>query len=183
MRGRSQTSPQKAEEVNFRNPAAIVVGDVNALREQLGWFDQKPLFGRRIIVTRARAQASDFAEYLESYGAEVIQFPTIETQPIPDNATLDKAIDQLSRYNWVIFTSVNAVEYFYRHLRENGKDARSLGNARICAVGPKTVAALDQIGIRADYVPSQYRGAVLAAELEGVTGQKIFAAARFDRRR
>ena len=90
-----------------------------------------------------------------------------------DNAALDRAIAQLATYNWVIFTSVNAVEYFYRHLRENGKDTRSLGNARICAVGQKTVAALDQIGIRADYVPSQYRGAALAAELEGVKGQKI----------
>ena len=164
---------QKSEAVNFRNPAAIVVGDVNVLREQLRWFDQKPLFGRRIIVTRARAQASDFAECLESYGAEVIQFPTIETQPIPDNAALGRAIAQLAMYNWVIFTSVNAVEYFYRHLRENGKDTRSFGNARICAVGQKTVAALDQIGILADYVPSQYRGVVLAAELEGVEGQKI----------
>ena len=164
---------QKSEAVNFRNPAAIVVGDVNVLREQLRWFDQKPLFGRRIIVTRARAQASDFAECLESYGAEVIQFPTIETQPIPDNAALGRAIAQLSTYNWVIFTSVNAVEYFYRHLRENSKDTRSFGNARICAVGQKTVAALDQIGILADYVPSQYRGVVLAAELEGVEGQKI----------
>ena len=164
---------QKAEAVNFRNPAAIVVGDVNVLREQLRWFDQKPLFGRRIIVTRARAQASDFAECLESYGAEVIQFPTIETKPILNNAALDRATDQLAMYNWVIFTSVNAVEYFYCQLRENGKDARSLGNARICAVGQKTVAALDQIGILADYVPSQYRGVVLAAELEGVEGQKI----------
>jgi uroporphyrinogen III methyltransferase/synthase len=164
---------QKSEAVNFRNPAAIVVGKVNTLRKQLGWFDRQPLFGRRIIVTRARAQASDFAECLQSYGAEVIQFPTIETQPIPDNAALDQAIGQLGTYNWVIFTSVNAVEYFYRHLRENGKDARSLGNACICAVGSKTVAALDQIGIRTDYVPSQARGAIVAAELEGVQGQKI----------
>ncbi len=164
---------QRAAAVNFRNPAAIVIGDVNALREQLRWFDRKPLFGRRITVTRARAQASDFAECLESYGAEVIQFPTIETLPIPNNVVLDRAIAQLATYKWIIFTSVNAVDYFYRYLREKGKDARSLGNARICAVGQKTVAALDQIGIRADYVPSQYRGAVLAAELEGVEGQKI----------
>ena len=164
---------QKADAVNFRNPAAIVVGKVNTLRKQLGWFDRKPLFGRRIIVTRARAQASDFAECLQSYGAEVIQFPMIETQPIPDNAALDQAIAQLATYNWVIFTSANAVEYFYRHLRENGKDARSLSNACICAVGSKTVAALDQIGIRTDYVPSQARGAIVAAELEGVQGQKI----------
>ena len=164
---------QKADAVNFRNPAAIVVGKVNTLRKQLGWFDRKPLFGRRIIVTRARAQASDFAECLQSYGAEVIQFPTIETQPIPDNTALDQAIAQLATYNWVIFTSVNAVEYFYRQLRENGKDTRSLSNACICAVGSKTVAALDQIGIRTDYVPSQARGAIVAAELEGVQGQKI----------
>ena len=164
---------QKADAANFRNPAAIVIGKVNTLRKQLGWFDRKPLFDRRIIVTRARAQASDFAECLQSYGAEVIQFPTIETQPIPDNAALDQAIAQLGTYNWIIFTSVNAVEYFYRHLRENGKDARSLGNACICAVGSKTVAALDQIGIRTDYVPSQARGAIVAAELEGVRGQKI----------
>ena len=164
---------QKAKTVDFRNPAAIVVGEVNTLRKQLGWFDRKPLFGRRIIVTRARAQASNFAECLESYGAEVTQFPTIETQPIPDNAMLDRAIAQLATYNWVIFTSVNAVEYFYRHLRESGKDVRSLSNARICAVGQKTVAALDEIGIRADYVPSESRGAVVATELEGVEGQKI----------
>ena len=164
---------QKADAANFRNPAAIVIGKVNTLRKQLGWFDRKPLFDRRIIVTRARAQASDFAECLQSYGAEVIQFPTIETQPIPDNAALDQAIAQLATYNWVIFTSVNAVEYFYRQLRENGKDTRSLSNACICSVGSKTVAALDQIGIRTDYVPSQARGAIVAAELEGVRGQKI----------
>ena len=164
---------QKAEAANFHNPAAIVVGDVNVLRQELGWFDRKPLFGRRIIVTRARAQASDFAECLESYGAEVIQFPTIETQPIPNNAMLDKAIAQLATYNWVIFTSVNAVEYFYRRLRENDKDVRSYKDARICAVGQKTAAALDQIGIHADYVPSRYNGSVLAAELQGVEKQKI----------
>ncbi len=164
---------QKAEAVNFRNPAAIVVGAVNTLREQLSWFDRKPLLGRRIIVTRARAQASDFAAHLESSGAEVIQFPTIETQPTPDNPMLNRAIAQLAAYNWIIFTSVNAVEYFYRHLRTNGKDTRALGNARICGVGQKTVAALDKIGISTDYVPTQYRGAVLAAELEGVEGQKI----------
>ena len=164
---------QKAESVNFRNPALIVVGDVNALRQQLGWFDRKPLFGRRIIVTRARAQASDFAECLESYGAEVIQFPTIETRPIPNNAMLDKAIAQLATYNWVIFTSVNAVEYFYRRLRENDRDVRSYKDARICAVGQKTAVALDRIGIRTDYVPSRHCSSVLAAELQVVEGQKI----------
>ena len=164
---------QKAEAVDFRNPAAIVVGEVNVLREQLRWFDRKPLFGRKIIVTRATDQASNFVERLEDDGAEVIQFPTIEIQPVNDNAALDKAIACLATYNWVIFTSVNAVACFYRRLRENGKDARSLGHVRICAIGPKTVAALDQIGLCADYVPSKSSGTTIAAELDNVHGQKI----------
>ncbi|MCZ6680207.1 MAG: uroporphyrinogen-III C-methyltransferase [Candidatus Poribacteria bacterium] len=164
---------QKAEAVGFRSPAAIVVGEVSALRERLRWFDQKPLFGRQIIVTRALAQASDFAECLESYGAEVIQFPTIEIQPIHDNPTLDEAIARLHTYNWVIFTSLNAVECFYGHLRKNGKDARWFAQTRICAVGPKTVSALARIGICADFVPSQSRGKVIAAELAHVDGRRI----------
>ena len=166
---------QKAEAVNFRNPAAIVVGDVNTVARTTSVGLTKSRFSVVGLSSPAPGRKpATFAEYLESYGAEVIQFPTIETQPIPDNTPLDRAIViNLSMYNWVIFTSVNAVEYFYHYLRENGKDSRLLGNARICAVGQKTVETLDQIGIRADYVPSQYRGAVLAAELEGVEGQKI----------
>ncbi len=164
---------QKAEAVGFRSPAVIVVGEVNTLRERLRWYDRKPLFGRRIVVTRAGAQSSDFAELLESYGAEVIEFPTIEIKPIDDNAALDAAIAQLATYHWVIFTSVNAVACFYRRLRENGKDVRSLGHSRICAVGPKTAEALEEIGIGADYVPSQSRGTAIAAEMENLTGQRI----------
>lgn len=164
---------QKAESVGLHSPAAIVVGEVNTLRDALGWYDRKPLFGRKIIVTRARAQISDLAEVLESYGAQVIQFPTIEIQPIDDNAALDAAIAQLSNYNWVIFTSVNAVEIFYRRLRNTGGDARSIGNARICAVGSKTVDALDKIGIRTDFVPSQSHSAAIATELESPAGQNF----------
>jgi uroporphyrinogen III methyltransferase/synthase len=164
---------QKAEAVGFRSPAVIVVGEVNSLRDRLRWYDRKPLFGRRIIITRARAQAGDFVELLESYGAEVIEFPTIELQPVGDSAALDEAIAQISVYDWVIFTSVNAVEYFYRRLWENGKDARVLGHSRICAIGPKTVEALEQMGIRADYVPSQSRGTAIVAEMENVSGQRI----------
>ena len=164
---------QKAEAVGLRPPAAIIVGEVNTLRDRLRWYDRKPLFGRRIIVTRARAQASNFAELLAAYGAEVIQFPTIDIQPIGDKADLDKAIAQLSAYDWVIFTSVNAVEYFYRCLRENEQDVRALGETKICAVGPKTVKELDAIGILADFVPSQSRGTAIAAEIENVGGQRI----------
>ena len=123
---------QKVEAAQLESPAVIVVGEVNRLREQLRWFDTKPLFGKRILVTRARAQASGFAELLEANGAEVIQFPTIEIQPIEN-----EDIPSPKGYDWIIFTSVNAVEIFYERLRENGKDARAFSTNKICAVGPK----------------------------------------------
>ena len=164
---------EKAKAANFRNPAVVVVGAVNRLRERLRWYDSKPLFGKRIVVTRARAQASGFAELLESYGAHTIQFPTIEIQPISDNLALDKAIRCLSDYHWVIFTSVNAVAIFYSRLQENGVDVRSFGKAQICAVGPKTVEALNGIGILPDFVPSQSLGAAIADEMENLVGKNV----------
>ena len=158
----------KVEAVQLESPALIVVGEVNQLRDQLRWFDTKPLFGKRVLVTRARAQASEFADLLEANGAEVIQFPTIKIQPIEN---VD--IPSLDKYDWVIFTSVNAVEIFYERLRENGKDVRMFGGTKICAVGPKTVEALNYIGIQPDFVPTYSRGSTIAAEMENVSGKKI----------
>ena len=164
---------EMAKAANFRNPAVIVVGAVNRLREQLRWYDSKPLFGKRVVVTRARAQASGFAELLESCGAHTVQFPTIEIQPILDNPALDKAIACLGDYDWVIFTSVNAVEIFYSRMRGSGADARSFGKAQICAVGPKTVEALDAIGLCADFVPTQSRGLAIVTEMENLKGSRV----------
>ncbi len=159
---------EKVDAVQLKSPAVIVVGEVNRLRQQLRWFDTKPLFGKRILVTRARAQASEFADLLEANGAEVIQFPTIKIQPI---ARVD--IPFPDKYDWVIFTSVNAVEIFYERLRENGKDARAFGGCSVCAVGAKTVEALNRIGIHPDFVPSHSRGSAIAAEIWEVNGKKI----------
>ena len=159
---------QKAEAAQLKSPAVIVIGEVNRLREQLRWFDTQPLFGKRILVTRARAQASEFAARLEANGAEVIQFPTIQIQPIEN-----VEVPSLKGYDWVIFTSVNAVEIFYERLRETGRDARTFGGNKICAVGPKTVDALNGIGIHPDFVPSHASGSVIAAEIEDVRGKKI----------
>ena len=173
---------QKAEAAQLQSPAIIVVGEVNRLREQLRWFDTKPLFGKRILVTRARAQASEFAALLEANGAEVVQFPTIEIRPLHLDSTsrgvFDRAFFQVTQplrneYDWIIFTSVNAVEIFYGHLRKEGKDVRAFGGTKICAVGPKTVAALNSIGIHPDFVPSQARGSTIAAEIEDVYRKKI----------
>ena len=159
---------EKVDAAQLKSPAVIVVGEVNRLRQQLRWFDTKPLFGKRILVTRARAQASEFADLLEANGAEVIQFPTIKIQPIE---SVD--IPALNAYDWVIFTSVNAVEIFYERLRENGKDARAFGGCSVCAVGAKTVEALNRIGIHPDFVPSHSRGSAIAAEIGEVNGKKI----------
>ena len=161
---------EKVETVQLKSPAIIVVGEVNQLRDQLRWFDNKPLFGKRGLVTRARAQASEFAELLEANGAEVIQFPTIEICPIE----IDSAdIPTPEEYDWVIFTSINAVKIYYAHLRNNGKDTRVFSGCRICAVGPKTVEALNSIGIYPDFVPSHASGKVVASEIEDVKGKKI----------
>ena len=159
---------QKVETAQLKSPAIIVVGEVNRLREQLRWFDTKPLFGKRILVTRARAQASEFADLLEANGAEVIQFPTIKIQPI-------EGVDVPSpnEYDWVIFTSVNAVEIFYGRLREGGRDVRAFGGCSVCAVGSKTVEALNDIGIYPDFVPSHARGDAIATEIGNVCKKKI----------
>ena len=161
---------QKVETAELKSPAIIVVGEVNRLREQLRWFDTKQLFGKRILVTRARAQASGFAELLETNGAEVIQFPTIKIHPLNLDNTYVRTINE---YDWVIFTSVNAVEIFYRRLRETGRDVRAFGGTKICAVGPKTVEALNNIGIHPDFVPSHSGGSTIAAEIEDVRSKRI----------
>ena len=170
IQGTLDNIAQKAETAELKSPAIIIVGEVNRLRQQLQWFDTKPLFGKRILVTRARAQASEFAELLETNGAEVIQFPTIEIRPL----NLDSIyVQSINEYDWVIFTSINAVEIFYEHLRAEGKDVRAFGGTKICAVGPKTVDALNSIGIHPDFVPSHSRGSTIAAEIEDVCGKKI----------
>ena len=170
VQGTLEDIVQKVEASQLKSPAVIVVGEVNRLRQQLRWFDTKPLFGKRILVTRARAQASEFADLLEANGAQVIQFPTIKIQPIDVDSVY---IHTANEYDWIVFTSVNAVEIFYERLRENGKDARTFGMSKICAVGPKTVEALNRIGIHPDFVPSHSRGSAIAAEMEDVHGKKV----------
>ena len=138
------------------NPSVIVVGKVCSLHDQLGWFEQRPLFGRSVVVTRAREQASGLAQELGRLGADVIQCPTIEISPLPDYAELDAAIARLSEYAWLIFTSVNGVRWFWKRLEAAGKDSRALGLCRVAAIVPDTAEALDARGIRPDFIPERY---------------------------
>ncbi len=170
VQGTLENIVEKVEAVHISSPAIIIVGQVNNLREHLRWFDTKPLFGKRILITRARAQASEFAERLEVEGAEVIQFPTIEIHPI---ALKVEDIPTPDTYSWVIFTSVNAVEIYYSLLNSVGLDTRAFLTCQVCAVGPKTIEALKGIGINPDFVPTHASGNVIAKELKNVKGKNI----------
>ena len=157
----------------FEPPAIAVVGEVVRLRERLRWFDIKPLFGRRIVVTRPRAQAGRFVELLEQHGADIIQFPTIETVPVESYAQLDVALDKLSAYHWLIFTSVNGVHYFFARLRVRHQDIRSLGSTRIAAIGPETARSVETLHLQVDAMPEEYRAEALSIVLGNVKGQRI----------
>ncbi len=170
VEGTLENIVERVDAVQLKSPAIIIVGEVNRVRAKLRWFDNKPLFGRRILVTRARPQASEFAELLEAKGAEVIQFPTITIHPIKLKSN---EIPTPDGYDWVIFTSINAVEIYYNLLKEIGKDTRVFGTCNICAVGPKTIEALNDIGIEPDFVPSHSSGNVIVDEIENVDKKKI----------
>lgn len=147
---------------SLSSPAILVVGEVVALRDKLNWFETKPLFGRRIVVTRARDQAAAFAERLEEEGAEVIQFPTIAPVPLEDYAALDAALDRLRDYGWIIFTSAMGVRALWKRLRQKGRDARAFGGVQVCAIGPGTAAALEQRGVIPDLIPAEFRAEGIA---------------------
>lgn len=136
---------------------------------------QLPLAGRRIVITRSREQAATLRNRLERYGAEVIELPTIEIHPPRNWARLDRAIRELAGYDWLIFTSANGVRFFLERLRAMRISARTLGRARICAIGPATGRALRQHGLRVDRVPDEYRaeGVVAALSKEKLKGKRI----------
>jgi uroporphyrinogen III methyltransferase/synthase len=156
-------------------PAVLVVGEVVRLRERLQWFERRPLFGRRIVITRAADQAADFADALEAQGAEVLQIPLIAFAPPGSWEPLDQALARLDQYRWVIFTSANGVEAFFRRLRASGRDARVLGAVRICAIGPATAEALERHAIVPDLVPAVYQaeGVIEALEAQPLEGARI----------
>jgi uroporphyrinogen III methyltransferase/synthase len=173
--GTLATIEDDVQRAGLKPPALIVVGDVVKLRGELQWFDNRPLCGRTVIVTRAREQASSLVEGLQNLGAQVLQCPTIRVAELDDYTALDVSIEALSSFDWVIFTSTNGVEQFWKRLRQHGRDARALGRARIAAIGPATVEALAQRGLQADFTPSISISETVADEMLslGVSGDKV----------
>jgi len=148
---------ERVQAAGLKAPAIIVVGQVVELRDTLQWFEQKPLLGKRIVVTRARAQASDLVLCLSELGAECIQYPTIEVAAPDSWQKLDQAIDALSTYHWLIFTSVNGVRFFFERLTAKGLDTRALGHIKTAAIGPATAQCMRQFGLNTDILPPTYQ--------------------------
>jgi uroporphyrinogen III methyltransferase/synthase len=163
----------KVRAAGLKPPAVTVVGQVAALREQLQWFENRPLFGQRILVTRTRQQASVLSARLRELGAEPVELPTIRIEPAGDWAPLDDALGQLSSFDWIIFTSVNGVRFFWERLANAGLDARALHRVQIAAIGPATAGELVARGLRPDYVPQKYVAEAVAAGLEEIQGQRV----------
>jgi uroporphyrinogen III methyltransferase/synthase len=130
---------------------------VVSLRDELAWFDRRPLFGKRIVVTRARAQASSLVFQLAKLGAQCIEIPTIEIAPPKDFAPLKKSIEKIKNYDWLVFTSVNGVKFFFDTLFDMGKDVRALGHLKFACIGPVTKQRLQDYGIISDILPETYR--------------------------
>lgn len=168
------TVAKAAEDVakaGLKPPAIFVVGDVVKLREDLAWFDRqevRPLFGKTVLVTRARAQVSKITEKLEALGARCIELPAIRIVPPADGyEAIDAALSLLSSYDWLIFTSTNGVDAFFGRLFAASKDARDLARTRVAAIGKSTAARLKDYGIIADIVPEEFRAEGISSALKG----------------
>lgn len=165
----------KTEAVRLEPPTVIVVGEVVRLRGQLNWFETKPLFGKRIVLTRAQEQAGEFSRLLAAYGAEPVEVPTIQIVPPASWQAIDDAIARLGTYQWLIFTSMNGVGPFMDRLHAAGKDARALANLRLCAIGPRTAQELQIHGVTADLVPAEFQAEGILASFTqiGIRGSRV----------
>jgi uroporphyrinogen III methyltransferase/synthase len=169
------TLAARCDEEKLGAPAIIVVGKSVDLREELRWFEKLPLFGRRIVVTRAREAGAAFARGLRALGAEAIEFPTIETARLTNYSVLDEAIDGIDRFDWIIFTSATGVDAFIARLQALRRDLRSIGDAWLCAIGPATAARLEQYALQVTAVPSEYRAEAIIPAIgpERIRGARI----------
>jgi uroporphyrinogen III methyltransferase/synthase len=162
----------RAIDAGIGSPSLLVVGDVVGLREQLRWFDCRPLFGKRVLVTRPAHQYAPTAKLLRQRGAEPISFPTIIIEAPPEPARVTTAVAELSSYDLVVFTSDNGVSWFFDAIEQQGRDARAFGSAQVAAIGPATAAGLARHGIRADIMADTFVAEALADSILETMGDR-----------
>ncbi len=175
--------PEQVQKAGVTAPALVLIGSVVTLRPRLAWFESRPLFGRRVLVTRPRRQAAELAHRLELLGAIPFVLPVIAIRPLSDYAQVDQTISQLATYHWLVFTSANGVPAFLDRLLSLGKDLRALGHIGIAAIGPSTAEALQKYHLRADVVPAVFRSEELADALKPLVQGRRVLLARADRGR
>jgi uroporphyrinogen III methyltransferase/synthase len=175
--GTLATLPGLIHAHNLKPPATIIVGDVVELRDKLSWFEKLPLFGQRIVVTRAKDQADSLSAPLRQLGADVVELPTIEIQPASDYTALDAAIARLPEYDWLIFTSVNGVRFFLDRLDASAADLRAI-RGKLCAIGPATRDALERFHLKVDVMAAEYVAEGLLRTLSdfNFTGARVLIA-------
>jgi uroporphyrinogen III methyltransferase/synthase len=165
IEGTLATIPKIIQESKFGAPAVTVIGGVVGLREKLNWFENRPLFGQRIVVTRTREQASQLSHQLSELGAEVLEIPTIRIEPPTEKNSLKDALLGLHEYDWVVFTSPNGVTAFFDLFFKAFDDLRDIGGVKIAAVGPATAAKLKELHLKVDVMPDEYVTAKVAKAL------------------
>ncbi len=151
-----------AADAQLSPPVVAVIGDVVRLRPRLNWFERRPLFGSRIVVTRTRDQAGELARLLAELGADLLEIPTIRIQPPEARNPMIEALAGLGEYDWIVFTSANGVSSFFNALLAAFEDIRAIGNLRIAAVGPGTAARIRDLHLRVDAMPDQFLGKAVA---------------------
>jgi uroporphyrinogen III methyltransferase/synthase len=156
---------ERVSDAKIVPPSIIVVGGVVELRERINWYESRPLFGKTVIVTRSREQASALSARLEELGANVVEVPAIRIAPPDDTTVVRACIEKIAAYDWIVFTSVNGVSYFFKYLYEMGFDSRKLSGAKICAIGPATAGELVRMGVRPELVPEKYVSRDIAESL------------------
>src|SRR5207253_2576574 len=166
--------PKTVAEEGLKPPAVVIIGSVVRLRAQLAWFEQRPLFGKHVLITRPRAQAAELAVRLEQEGAVTHIEPVIDIKEPADWGPVERALQNLARFNWLVFTSANGVQAFLGRLKHVGLDLRALGKSKLAAIGPGTAEALRAFHLKPDLVPLEYRSESLALALkEPARGQRV----------
>ena len=175
VEGRLDSIAESAKSSGLRSPATLVIGSVVDLRERLSWFETLPLFGRRVLVTRTRSQASTLSSRLAEMGAFPIEVPTIEVQPQPDSPELLNALASAAQFDWIAFTSANAIQAVMDGLAGMGRDSRALHGVKVAAIGPASAVTLAGYGIRADLVADTATSTGLASAMieSGITGSRV----------